>query len=689
MATRITIDTAALGIAWQPGTNYRLELEQDFVTDTGGYNLPSPANANFKSFTTNDNPEFASSVPPAGSINVVNNTFIDIVFDRDIIPQTGSIFLYEAGAVLVKEYVIDGDGYSFDNLKTITLDTLGLMNSSTTYYINFSTGIIKDYDNFDIVGVNNTTTITFTTGNATIFPELNSNQSVLATSIADSGKIVNPPINITNAFSSTLTADVIVIYDANFAVQTNISANVGKLADASSTFDESYSYIIPRIGPDFTETDDLDNFAIFTGSTNLSNPRITTSDNNGDWVIVESHTGNYHVVYPVSSTGLYGTPTDFLFMRNEASQTWGVDNQFFVDKSWIGLNRDGTRAVTITKYYNNINTATEWIDVNRYDFNNVNGTFTFVDQQTFTTATYNEFVTGLTDARKVVFDADLVYLTAEYYNSTTLTYHLQVLVIADYAVVDDVTSIETNVTSGFYNSNLKWDFATADSTSDDGVGRVILANNIDPVRLITGFNINDIQEYNLGSDIDAVKISRDAKRIFISEPDLYFSIRTENQDKFGALIDSQEFLRGPSSSIISDHLIINYDGSNLIENQFFSFTENNDLIACDPGLSDYLLFFDPDLVQQFQEQFPRLYASPYRNYYRSFGGSIGVSENIDYITPNANKIFYRIQQDNLRIDHVGVAVDKNYGGKHISTEYLPLCWFEVRKTRLSIFPTVV
>lgn len=158
MATKVTINTDALNINWQPTTDYRLELNEDFVKDTliGVPNVPI---ANLKIFNSNDFPRFNGFTLTEFSNYSAGK--ITITFNRDIfaIPAGGNIKLYNNANVLLATYNPNTDITIVDNEITINLtddlDNIGI------HYIKIDNNALEDADGFNFLGINDRGTIQF------------------------------------------------------------------------------------------------------------------------------------------------------------------------------------------------------------------------------------------------------------------------------------------------------------------------------------------------------------------------------------------------------------------------------------------------------------------------------------------------------------------------------------------------
>jgi len=153
--SKIKIHWACAGVNWKADETYRFVFEEDFVREKIERNQGNLAFE--ETYTINPVPALLGRDPAPGP-GVTNNTKIEFVFDRLMrLGQTGNIYLYEQtgsglnNAQLIKQYN-GGDSpdiltsFSDNHLTTFTLNTLGLLKSSTTYYVTTDDKVFRDFD---------------------------------------------------------------------------------------------------------------------------------------------------------------------------------------------------------------------------------------------------------------------------------------------------------------------------------------------------------------------------------------------------------------------------------------------------------------------------------------------------------------------------------------------------------------
>lgn len=183
--TRVDVDFSQLNINWQPGTQYRVELQQGFVVEDGGEQQPSPADSDFFVFTTNaTGASISSTVPSAGQQLDPNVGLIIFNYNRPITLGSGQLKLYRVGSpdVLVKTYNTTDPEISLGNNGTsVEIDATGDIDTGNNgYYFLVDSSFTLDVDNFGSPVVSNTNTLRFTSPQPpTVISTIPSSGSVL------------------------------------------------------------------------------------------------------------------------------------------------------------------------------------------------------------------------------------------------------------------------------------------------------------------------------------------------------------------------------------------------------------------------------------------------------------------------------------------------------------------------------
>ena len=216
--TEVTIDTFALGLRFDAGTTYTVELEEGFVKETGANKFDSPAVGNLSQFTTNSTgPQVQVDEPQDGSTNITNNTFIRYTYDRQLLAGNGNYYLYKETGSPDEEVAVfnasDSTGRSTISGNQITLDVTGLMRAGETYYVLIDEGAVEDKDGLAAFGFDNDQEHRWTTA-TTDFPDLSA--------------------VMTDAFAPSITANITVNPFTDMSINAILTINAGRLINAES-----------------------------------------------------------------------------------------------------------------------------------------------------------------------------------------------------------------------------------------------------------------------------------------------------------------------------------------------------------------------------------------------------------------------------------------------------------------------
>ena len=164
MATKIRIDTAALGVTWAPGT-YTLNIPTGFVKSAVN-NDPSVQSTTTFTIT--------GLTLSGGSTNNLDSQFINLTSDRTFVKVSGNIYLHKSDGTLIKTYDVTSSDVTIENYtegsvnkSRLKLNIGGLTEASNSYYVLVNGGVVKDIDNILSTAVTNTSSLVFT--NSSLF----------------------------------------------------------------------------------------------------------------------------------------------------------------------------------------------------------------------------------------------------------------------------------------------------------------------------------------------------------------------------------------------------------------------------------------------------------------------------------------------------------------------------------------
>ena len=199
MATKVTIDTSALGLTFTAGTDYRIELEEGFVIESGNNETPNLADTNVFTFTTNSTgPDLSSSVPADNAVDIGGVVSVVFNFNRfvTLTGATGNFYLYQSPSTLLATINATDTEVSVTGDDQVTVDITGYITEPLTdYYFSFESDFVRDLDG---LSSSSSTTINFTTTSA---------PHVSTSSPADGSSNVTNNQTFTWTWSSAVTAN--------------------------------------------------------------------------------------------------------------------------------------------------------------------------------------------------------------------------------------------------------------------------------------------------------------------------------------------------------------------------------------------------------------------------------------------------------------------------------------------------
>jgi len=180
--TSIRVDTVGLGINWALGETYRVQMDEGFIRQSDGLQLPIRGNNSIMTFSTPANPpQIANTIPTHTSTAPINITDISFTIDRSVGNLTvlgGNVFLNRQGSpnIVVKTFAVSNASITGN---TVAFSVIGNLEASQTYFITSNANIFLDRDGFKNNAITNSssfrfisptapTVTAFTPGNATV-----------------------------------------------------------------------------------------------------------------------------------------------------------------------------------------------------------------------------------------------------------------------------------------------------------------------------------------------------------------------------------------------------------------------------------------------------------------------------------------------------------------------------------------
>lgn len=223
--TKVIIDTVGLGIPWSLNETYRVAVDQGFVQQAGGLQLPLNGNTSILSFSTPANPPGIAVYNPSVAGRMANSSqTIGFTLDRKTLSSTtpGNVYLYKSsGNVLVKTFPISNASITSGNV--VALNIVGNVEASTDYYVTANANIFVDRDGFKFPGISSGNVFYFTSpyppSIQTLYP---ANNTIAANSIQNITITFDRPITATsgNVFIHNANTNAII---NKYVIGTNVT----------------------------------------------------------------------------------------------------------------------------------------------------------------------------------------------------------------------------------------------------------------------------------------------------------------------------------------------------------------------------------------------------------------------------------------------------------------------------------
>jgi hypothetical protein len=181
--TSIRVNTVGLGYPWELGQTYRVEIDDGFVNQDGGLQIPVTGGVLTTFTTPNNPPQIITSAPLDGTRAANSIQIINLAFDRsNITVLGGNVKLFQlTGNVLKKTQTISNATITGN---TVQFNIVGNVEANTSYYFTLDANIVQDNDGFRNNVVSSTSTLRFISPYAATISQLTpSNASIAANSI--------------------------------------------------------------------------------------------------------------------------------------------------------------------------------------------------------------------------------------------------------------------------------------------------------------------------------------------------------------------------------------------------------------------------------------------------------------------------------------------------------------------------
>ena len=166
MANRIDIDPRLI-LPWTTGTQYRIAVTQNLVTEVGNNRTPSPAITNSKTFTTpTERPKVVSVSPVIGSTTVTSTA--TLTYNRVLYPNTGTNFyLYRetTGTSDLLVATIPSTSTRITKVgRNVSISFRDLLVPDFRHYLTADQGVYEDLFNFQSDAITTSTVFNYVPG---------------------------------------------------------------------------------------------------------------------------------------------------------------------------------------------------------------------------------------------------------------------------------------------------------------------------------------------------------------------------------------------------------------------------------------------------------------------------------------------------------------------------------------------
>jgi hypothetical protein len=206
--TSIRVDTVGLGIAWKLNETYRVSIDEGFVIQDGGLNLPITG-GNLTTFTTPANPPQISNTTPTHTTTApIGIQNISFGIDRaNLTVLGGNVVLNRQGSpnLAVKTFTVSNVNTTGN---VVSFSVVGNLEASQTYFVTSNANIFLDRDGFKNNAITNSSSFRFISPSA---PQL-------ASTNPGNGNVASAGItNVGLLFDRTITANQgnLYLYKAN------------------------------------------------------------------------------------------------------------------------------------------------------------------------------------------------------------------------------------------------------------------------------------------------------------------------------------------------------------------------------------------------------------------------------------------------------------------------------------------
>ncbi|NCN26214.1 Ig-like domain-containing protein [bacterium] len=226
--TTITINPS---VTLESSKGHYIQINATAFDDTSGNSFAGINDTTTWSFTTgvSATPIVTTLNPADDAMSVSENANLEITFNRDVDVETGNIYIYDSDNDLIETIDVTSGQVTGSGSTTITIDPTYPLENSKGHYIQIDATAFDDTSGNSFVGINDTTTWSFTTGNE-VAPE------AISYSPADDSTGVSLDTNLVITFHEAALADIgnIEIYDSDNSLIETIDVSSGQVSGSGT-----------------------------------------------------------------------------------------------------------------------------------------------------------------------------------------------------------------------------------------------------------------------------------------------------------------------------------------------------------------------------------------------------------------------------------------------------------------------
>jgi hypothetical protein len=304
--TKLTINIRDLGIPFEAGKSYRIDIDEGLTKEVGNNRSPSQPRPNFQTFDTITQAVIVSTNPVAGALAFVDPANTSITFDRVVYKDAGNLYLYKGDNTLLRTIPVgNADIILSTSTATVGLNLLGDINRSTDYYITFDGSSFNDNWFINATTVTNTSTFYFKTGLgpvvSSVSPAFNTTGSYVTTASLTFNRTIsiNPTSKNFYVYRKDQSGDTLISTISNSDSKVSISGTNTVKLNLSQIVDSDRTYYITAqpaviLGSNLFDSEEFSDENTFKYSTGIGATVINTTPAN---LVTNTNTSSFSLTY--------------------------------------------------------------------------------------------------------------------------------------------------------------------------------------------------------------------------------------------------------------------------------------------------------------------------------------------------------------------------------------------------------